>query len=307
MGIININRESFFAESRVEDAADVIAQINKMLEAGADIIDIGACSTRPGSTPVTMEQEWSYLEAPLKELARVIKERDCTILSKSSLDKISNTRYALSVDTFHAEIVKRVYETIGEFTVNDISAGEGADDTNSNVNVEDKNESIEYNNLCKKSQMLKYVGEKNLPYIAMHKRGTPSTMQQMCNYPNGVVNEVIEYFKSFEKKAAEYGIKEYVVDPGLGFAKTLEQNYQLLNGISKIKEALKEQCGTERKILIGLSRKGMIWRLLNITPGESLPGTVALNLQALQLGADIIRVHDVTEGTHTVKMWEALQ
>ena len=297
MGIININRESFFAESRVENATDVIAQINKMLEAGADIIDIGGCSTRPGSTPVTMEQEWSYLEAPLKELARVIRERDCTILSESSLQKISNTRYAISIDTFHAEIARRVYDTIGEFTVNDISAGDGAD------NIEGKN----CNNICKESQMLKYVGEKNLPYIAMHKRGTPSTMQQMCNYQNGVVNEIIEYFKSFEKKAVEYGIKEYIVDPGLGFAKTLEQNYQLLNGIPKIKMALKEQCGAERQILIGLSRKGMIWRLLNITPDESLAGTVALNLQALQLGADIIRVHDVVEGVHTVKMWKALQ
>ena len=297
MGIININRESFFAESRVENATDVIDQINKMLEAGADIIDIGGCSTRPGSTPVTMEQEWSYLEAPLKELARVIRERDCTILSESSLQKISNTRYAISIDTFHAEIARRVYDTIGEFTVNDISAGDGAD------NIEGKN----CNNICKESQMLKYVGEKNLPYIAMHKRGTPSTMQQMCNYQNGVVNEIIEYFKSFEKKAVEYGIKEYIVDPGLGFAKTLEQNYQLLNGIPKIKMALKEQCGAERQILIGLSRKGMIWRLLNITPDESLAGTVALNLQALQLGADIIRVHDVVEGVHTVKMWKALQ
>lgn len=298
MGIININRESFFAESRVENTTDVIAQINKMLEAGADIIDIGGCSTRPGSTPVTMEQEWSYLEAPLKELARAIREKDCTILSESSLQKISNTRYAISIDTFHAEIAKRVYETIGEFTVNDISAGDGAENGVSDGDND---------NIYKESQMLKFVGEKNLPYIAMHKRGTPSTMQQMCNYPNGVVNEIIEYFKSFDKKAAEYGIKEYIVDPGLGFAKTLEQNYELLNGTKKIKETLKEYCGEERAILIGLSRKGMIWRLLNITPDESLAGTVALNLQALQLGADIIRVHDVVEGVHTVKMWEALQ
>ena len=122
----------------------------------------------------------------------------------------------------------------------------------------------------------------------------------MCNYPNGVVNEVVRYFKEFEKRAAGYGITDYIVDPGLGFAKTVEQNYELLCSTGKIKSEL------GRKILIGLSRKGMIWKLLGTNPAEALCGTVALNLLALVRGADIIRVHDVKEGAETIKLAHAV-
>ena len=269
MGILNINNESFYHGSRRTALADVDAAFCKMVTDGADIIDIGACSTRPGSIPVSLEQEWEYLEEPL----RLIREKH---LSGGAVVKIS-------LDTFRSEIVMRAYDVLGNFIVNDISAGE--DDP----------------------AMLATVGELGLPYIAMHKRGTPSTMQQMTDYPHGVVAAVVEYFKEFEQRAAKFGIKEYVMDPGFGFAKNLEQNYELFKGMPQLLAEIAEYAGVRRRLLVGISRKGMIWRLLGITPDEALCGTAALNLQALLLGADILRVHDVAEARQCVKLWELLK
>ena len=141
----------------------------------------------------------------------------------------------------------------------------------------------------------------------MHKRGTPDTMQQMCDYPNGVVEEVTDYFKDFEARAAACGIKEYIMDPGFGFAKNMEQNYTLFKGMPQMKSEIARFAGVERKLLVGISRKGMIWKPLGITPDEALCGTCAMNLQALLLGADILRVHDVAEAVQCVKLWECLK
>lgn len=272
MGIINANNESFFSSSRFTAAEEIGREISNMISLGASIIDIGACSTRPGSTPVTQEQEWDYLRVALD------------VVEKRFLGAVSpcGEPVKFSIDTFRSEIVRRSYDIIGKFIVNDISAGE--DDP----------------------RMLPTVGELDLPYIAMHKRGTPATMQQMCNYPNGVVEEVIRYFKEFEQRASQYGITEYIMDPGFGFAKNLEQNYTLFKGMPHLVEEIMHYSGKRRKLLVGISRKGMIWRPLGITPDEALCGTVAMNLQALMLGADIIRVHDVKEGMQCVKLWECL-
>lgn len=272
MGIINANNESFFSSSRFTAAEEIGREISNMISLGASIIDIGACSTRPGSTPVTQEQEWDYLRVALD------------VVEKRFLGAVSpcGEPVKFSIDTFRSEIVRRSYDIIGKFIVNDISAGE--DDP----------------------RMLPTVGELDLPYIAMHKRGTPATMQQMCDYPNGVVEEVIRYFKEFEQRASQYGITEYIMDPGFGFAKNLEQNYTLFKGMPHLVEEIMHYSGKRRKLLVGISRKGMIWRPLGITPDEALCGTVAMNLQALMLGADIIRVHDVKEGMQCVKLWECL-
>ena len=272
MGILNINNESFYSGSRHVAIDDVESAFLKMVDDGADIIDIGACSTRPGSTPVTLEQEWEYLQEPLKMIAG--KWLDNEDLSG---------RIKISLDTFRSEIVRRAYDILGNFIVNDISAGE--DDP----------------------QMLQTVGELKLPYIAMHKRGTPATMQRMTDYPQGVVNAVIEYFKEFEERAAKHGITDYIMDPGFGFAKTLEQNYELFKGMPQLCREIEEYAGVRRRLLVGISRKGMIWRPLGITPDEALCGTAALNLQALLLGADIIRVHDVPEAIQCLKLWEFLR
>ena len=263
MGIININNESFYGKSRRITVEDVEKAYLQMIEDGADIIDIGACSTRPGSTPVTLEQEWEYLQEPLERLAQVKSEMFCN----------GQEVPEISIDTFRSEIVRRACDILGPIIVNDISAGE--DDP----------------------EMLSTVGDLGLSYIAMHKRGTPDTMQTLTDYPDGVVAEVKRYFEAFAEKAEKFGIEDWILDPGFGFAKTLEQNYELLEGLDELQSL-------ERPILVGVSRKSMIYKLLGITPEESLPATCVLNYVALQKGAAILRVHDVKEAVQTVRLFE---
>ena len=178
---------------------------------------------------------------------------------------------SISIDTFRAEIVRRTYDTIGPFLVNDISAGE------------------------MDPEMLSTVGRLGLPYVAMHMRGTPETMQSLTDYDD-VVAEVIRYFKAFEKKAADAGIREWILDPGFGFAKTVEQNYELLGRLDEVKEAFSQE------ILVGLSRKSMIYKVLGITPEEAMPATQVLNFAALERGATWLRVHDVVPAVQTARI-----
>lgn len=318
MGIINVNEESFYSASRCSSLQSFSRQLEQMLSSGAGIIDIGACSTRPGSTPITLDQEWKLLKEPLEHIA---KSGLCAAAPGVCPPRIS-------IDTFRSEIVRRAYDIIGDFIVNDISAGE--DDP----------------------QMLPEVGRLGLEYIAMHKRGTPSTMQQLCDYPRGVVQEVAEYFLKFEKRAAECSIGNYIVDPGFGFAKSVEQNYELFMGMPQLMDIVSGdatqsdhtpaginsignisnggntgKCGSisngssnsscsnargisssnRRRLLVGISRKSMIYKPLGITPESSLCATAALNLQALMLGADILRVHDVKEAVECVKLYKLLK
>ena len=263
MGIININNESFYGKSRRITAEDVEKAYLQMIEDGADIIDIGACSTRPGSTPVSQRQEWEYLEKPLERLAEVASERFCE----------GKTVPEISIDTFRSEIVKKACDILGPIIVNDISAGEDDPD------------------------MLTTVADYGLTYVAMHKRGTPDTMQSLTEYPEGVVAEVKRYFEKFSEKAGKYGIEDWILDPGFGFAKTIGQNYELLEGLDQFQSM-------GRPVLAGLSRKSMIYKLLDITPEESLPATCVLNFMALQKGAAILRVHDVKEAVQTVRLFE---
>ncbi len=277
MGIINVNDESFYSASRCSDISSFSTQFTEMARQGAGIIDIGACSTRPGSTPITPEEEWKLLEIPLKYLAECREGRE----------NDTQKDIGISIDTFRSEIVRRAYDMIGDFIVNDISAGE--DDP----------------------MMLKTVGELGLEYIAMHKRGTPDTMQQMCDYPKGVVREVADYFLAFAERAAAYGIKNHIIDPGFGFAKTVEQNYILFKGMPQLMDMIQENSAVQKeyqkhRLLVGISRKSMIYKPLCITPEESLTATAALNLQALMLGANILRVHDVREAVQCVKLHSLL-
>lgn len=283
MGIINVNNESFYEESRVADAVLFRKRLGEMVGDGASIIDIGACSTRPGSVPVTMEQEWSSLEPVLRYLSTLKRSTD----GRDFFLEDGAGRFGISIDTFRSEIVRRACDLIGYFTVNDISSGE--DD----------------------SRMLPSVGELGLGYIAMHKRGTPDTMQQMCYYPDGVVREVANYFISFAERAADCGINDYVVDPGFGFAKSVEQNYELFRGMPEMMDMISSARfaagGVGRpKLLVGISRKSMLCKPLQITPQDALPATAAMNLQALISGADILRVHDVKEAAQMVTLYKLL-
>ncbi len=262
MGIVNLTDDSYFAPSRClgtdgrSDMKKVLGRVSRMLEEGADIIDIGACSTRPGSEPVGEEEEWRRLEPVLKAI------------------KDSFPDAVISIDTWWASVVEKAAGLIGPFIVNDISAGE--DDPG----------------------MLPAVGRLGLQYIAMHKRGTPSTMQSLCNYGN-VTSEVLQYFRKFAERAEKAGIKDWILDPGVGFAKDIGQNWQLLRELEVLRTL-------GHRILVGVSRKSMIYRLFGITPEESLAQTQVLHFAALERGADILRVHDVAETARTIEAYRRL-
>lgn len=181
---------------------------------------------------------------------------------------------AVSVDTFRAEIVRRTVEKYGAIIVNDITAGYGDE------------------------HMVELVAELDLPYVAMHMRAEPKTMQSCTDYTD-VVGEVFGYLKSRAVELESRGVRRenIILDPGLGFAKSVKQNYQLL-------ERLSDLCDAGYPVLVGLSRKSMIYKLLNTTPEESLAGTVALNWEALRQGAKIVRVHDVAEAVKIVTIYD---
>ena len=267
MGIINITDNSYFAESRCLDAEGnddlgrIVSRAAKMIGDGATILDIGACSTRPGSDPVGESEEWRRLEPALKAIRQEFPD------------------IAISVDTYWPSVVRRTFDTIGQFIVNDVTAGEGMYD--------------------KSDEMLRTVAELGLPFVAMHMRGNPKTMQSLTEYDN-VTAEVLDYFRQFASKAEAAGVKDWILDPGFGFAKTIEQNYQMLRELDHFAELGK-------RILVGMSRKSMIFRKFGITPEESLPATQVLHYKALCLGADILRVHDVAEAVRTVALYRELE
>jgi len=257
MGIVNVNDDSFFAQSRAKEKDAFIARVETMLEQGADSIDIGAVSTRPNMAPVSLEQEWERL-SPVVQLFAL---------------RFAGVRF--SVDTYRKEIVSRVYEVAGPFVVNDISAGE-----------EDPG-------------MLERVAELDLEYIAMHRKGDCVTMHHNYEYDD-VVEEVADYFRKFGEIAAAKGVRNWILDPGFGFSKSIEDNYRLFKGLPELKK-----CG--RRILVGISRKRMIYQPLGITPEESLEAVTALHLQALLAGADILRVHDVAAARGCVTLYDFLK
>ncbi len=272
MGIINLTDNSYYPPSRCLDAdsedwsAKAVERAAEMIQNGAEILDFGACSTRPGSSPVGEEEEWRRL-APALE---AVKERFPLI--------------SISVDTYWPSVVERVHGLIGDFIINDITAGRGlygSDDRQG------------------RADMLSLAGRLSLPYVAMHMRGTPETMQGLCEYED-VTLEVLDYFKSFAKDAEYFGVQNWILDPGFGFAKTIEQNYKLMRELSKFMEM-------RRPILVGISRKSMIYKRFGLTPETSLPETQVLHYKALCNGADILRVHDVAEAARTVALYKELE
>ena len=260
MGIINMSPDSFYAGSTALNEDDFEKRCSTMLEDGADIIDIGACSTRPGAASVSEEEEWELLKPALKKILRVFPYSQ------------------ISIDTFRSSIVEMAFDFVGDFIINDISAGE--DD----------------------ADMLETASRLELPYIAMHKRGIPFNMQTLCQYDD-VVKEIKEYFINFIRKASQIGIKEIVIDPGFGFAKDIHQNYRLLNHLSEFKfNADSGSC----PLMVGISRKSMIYKLLSISPEDALSATSALHLTALLNGADILRVHDVKEAKQIEALYQMI-
>lgn len=258
MSIVNLTDDSYYAHSRCSDVREAVGLAERHVSEGATIIDVGACSSRPGSVPIGAHEEWVRLKPALEAVRREFPD------------------VRISVDTYWSEVVGRTFDLIGDFIVNDISAGE--DDP----------------------EMLSLVGKLGLSYIAMHKRGDSRTMSSLTEYDD-VTEDVIGYFREFSVKAESAGIKDWIIDPGFGFAKTVEQNYELLRNLDRFDEVF-----PENRILVGVSRKSMIYKYLHISPEDSLPATQVLHLAALSRGADILRVHDSAEASRTVSLYRML-
>ena len=257
MGILNVTPDSFYAGSHAFDHQAIEHRVQEIIAQGADIIDIGGYSSRPGADEVSEAEEMQRIERGLA----IIRDFDKSI--------------PVSVDTFRAAVARRAIEEWGADIVNDISGG------------------------MADPAMFDTVAGLRAPYILMHMRGTPKTMQSLTGYNNVTADVVAELSKPLHRLMLK-GVADVIIDPGFGFAKTTGQNYELFNNLDKIAELL------ERPLLVGISRKSMITRICDITPDEALPGTIALNTAAIMKGASIIRVHDVAAARQAVTVLSEL-
>ena len=261
MGILNVTPDSFYADSRTPMAEpERIAQrVRQMLAEGADIIDVGAYSSRPGADDISPLEEMQRLEAALTTVREVAPE------------------VYVSVDTFRSEVARQCVEHFGVDLINDISGG-----------VLDR-------------AMPKVVARLGVPYIIMHMKGNPETMQTAPEYQD-VVAEVLEFLARQQQRFFDAGGKDVIIDPGFGFGKTLQHNYRLMDRLQDFHEL-------HAPLLVGVSRKSMIYKLLETTPQDALNGTTVLHTIAMMKGAHILRVHDVQAAvearTLMETMWQA--
>jgi len=251
MGILNLTPDSFHDGGLYSGTDDILRHTEKMLSEGADIIDIGGMSSKPGSKIIAIEEELKRVIGPISEI------------NKHFPDVI------LSIDTIHPRVAEEAVAN-GVSIVNDISAG------------------------TLDTDMLTTVARLRTPYIIMHMQGTPETMQAAPAYDN-VVAEIIDYLAARVQACRIAGINDVIIDPGFGFGKTNEHNFQLLKGLSLFK-----MIGCP--ILAGLSRKSMITKTLGIKNADALNGTTVLNTIALLNGANILRVHDVKEAKEAIRL-----
>ncbi len=254
MGIINATPDSFFSGSRTMDSESVAERAKAMVLEGADILDIGACSTRPGAEVVTPEEEINRLNVAVKAIKTAV-----------------GNDVILSVDTFRAGVARHCVEELGVDIINDISGGDLDPEMNS------------------------VVAQLQVPYIVMHTRGTPATMKQFTDYDGDVAAIVLEELAHKIDTLHQLGVNDVIADPGFGFAKTVEQNYRLL-------ACLESFHALEVPVLVGVSRKSMIQKVLNCTAQEALNGTTVLNTIAMMKGAHILRVHDVKAAVEARKL-----
>ncbi len=256
MAILNVTPDSFYVGSRMPDADAVEHRVREAVAEGARLIDVGGYSSRPGADEVPADEEWRRVALGVEAVRRLAPD------------------VPVSVDTFRSEVAAKAVEAFGPLIINDISAGE------------------------LDPAMLSVAAKYGVPYIAMHMKGDPQTMQSQTDYRRDITTEVVDYFRSRTEAMLAAGIRRenIILDPGFGFAKTTEQNYELLAG-------LHELCALGYPVLAGLSRKSMIYKVLGTTPAGSLAGTVALGWECLRQGAKILRVHDVREAADTVKLF----
>lgn len=256
MGILNITPDSFYEGSRLESTEAALKKAEQMIEEGADFLDIGGMSTRPGSEVLSENDE-------LKRVIPIIE-----IILKNFPETL------ISIDTWRSKVALEAVEA-GAAIVNDISAG-----------------SLD-------PELFQTVAKLNVPYILMHMQGTPQTMQQNPVYKD-VVLEVNQFLSEKIFELRKLGVSDIILDPGFGFGKTIDHNYSLLKNLNLIGYG-------KFPILAGLSRKSMIKKLLDVDEKNALNGTTAVNMIALQNGANILRVHDVKEAKQCVEIWKELK
>ena len=251
MGILNVTPDSFYDGGINFSVKTAIASGLKMKRDGADIVDIGGASSRPGAQSVSASEEWSRVEPVLNGLLDSAPEMN------------------ISIDTYRAEVARKAVKA-GAVLINDISAG-----------------SLD-------PELLYAVGEANVPYVLMHMRGRPDNMQIDPRYGD-VVSEVKAWFKMKISELSQAGVKDVILDPGFGFGKRQEDNYALLNNLCEFSEL-------DLPVLVGTSRKSMIYNALDCQPSEALNGTTATHAWALERGASLLRVHDVREAREVVAL-----
>lgn len=256
MAIVNVTPDSFYEGSRTFDSDAIRKRVRQIMDEGADMIDIGAYSSRPGADDVSSAEETERLCRGIE----AIRDEGCTL--------------PLSVDTFRAKVAEEAIR-MGADIINDIGGGTLDPD------------------------MFETVARLKVPYILMHMRGTPATMQTLCQYDDVAADVTKELAFSLARLNA-LGVSDVIVDLGFGFAKTTEQNYELMRQMAEIKRLL------NRPMLVGISRKSMLTRLLGINADEALEATTALNAMALDRGADILRVHDVRAARQCIDIYTAL-
>ena len=256
MGILNVTPDSFFDGGRYFSEAEILRRAEQMLREGADFIDVGGYSSRPGAEDISVDEE---IRRAIPAVSALVKNFPGTIIS---------------IDTFRSSVAKAAVDA-GASMVNDIAAG-----------------SLD-------PEMFETISRLQVPYILMHMRGNPQTMSGQTQYAN-VVKEMIDYFHTKLHALGPFEVKDIIIDPGFGFSKTIQQNFTVLQQLERFSVL-------ERPILVGLSRKSMVWKTLQLEPSDALNGTTALNMVALLKGADILRVHDVKEAREGIKLFTSLQ
>ena len=255
MGVLNVTPDSFFDGGKFKNDKSFLSQAEKLIGEGADFIDIGAYSSRPGADFVSEKEEMNRL-IPIVNLIH---------------NSFPDT--TISIDSFRSEVIKKSIQAGGAI-VNDISAGQ------------------------LDPMMFETVGKLGVPYVMMHMKGTPQTMQQMTTYSD-LIKDIYYYFSERINLAKKHQINDLIIDLGFGFSKTLEQNFKLLN-------SLDFYTNLNLPLLVGVSRKSMIYKTIDTNPDNALNGTSALNMVALNKGAKILRVHDVKEAIECIKLHKAL-
>lgn len=256
MGILNVTPDSFYDGGKYIDPDAILEKIRSMIDEGADIIDVGGMSSRPGSEPVSEKEEIKRIIPAL----RIIRDHFPGTL--------------ISVDTYRADVVRTSVKEFSVDIINDISGGE------------------------MDMSMFDTVAELRIPYIFMHMKGSPRTMQKHIEYQD-MISEILDYFAEKVDRLRSMGMNDIVIDPGFGFSKSVEQNFQLLDHLDVFQTF-------ELPIMVGISRKSMIYKTLGTEPSDSLNGTTVLNTVALLKGANILRVHDIREAVQTVTLVEKL-